>query len=205
VRYFSEEFWGPGRFHENSFRPCWVLVTVAGKKASSVFSSKAFYPEPVTSVLRERSVSPTSQCYAVATGDVAGAGVAAAFCGRLAATFFAAFREAFTGAFFTVFLGAGACWALAALAASALTLAQRLRVASPMAFLPAALSLRFVLGATGDGGVDSFLESAHRFRWASPMRFLAAALIVRLLPFGSSGAAAVSVGPTWSMARSSAI
>jgi hypothetical protein len=57
----------------------------------------------------------------------------AAFCGRLAATFFAAFREAFTGAFFVAvfleaFLGAGACWALA-LAASALTLAHRLRVA----------------------------------------------------------------------------
>ena len=58
----------------------------------------------------------------------------AAFCGRLAATFFAAFREAFTGAFFVAvfleaFLAAGACWALAAVAASALTLAQRLRVA----------------------------------------------------------------------------
>src|ERR1035441_9418142 len=50
------------------------------------------------------------QCYAVAAG-IAG-GVAAAFWGRLAA-----FREAFTGAFFTAFLAAGACWALAAVAA----------------------------------------------------------------------------------------
>ena len=80
------------------------------------------------------------QCYSVAVGT---AGVAV-FCGRLAATFFAAFRAAFTGAFFaTAFLAAGACWALAAVAASALTLAQRLLVASAMAFLPAALSFRY--------------------------------------------------------------
>ena len=81
------------------------------------------------------------QRYAVATGT---AGVAAAFCGRLAATFFAAFRAAFTGAFFaTAFLAAGVCWALAAVATSALTLAHRLRVASAMAFLPGALSFRY--------------------------------------------------------------
>src|ERR1035437_6164234 len=70
-----------------------------------------------------------------------------AFC-RSAAPFFAAFREAFTGAFFgavvlEAFLAAGACWALAAGAASALTLAQRLRLTSAMAFLPAALSFRY--------------------------------------------------------------
>src|ERR1035441_1136023 len=71
-------------------------------------------------------------------------GVAAAFCGRLAAPFFAAFREAFTGAFFAAaFLAAGGCRALAAVAASALTLAQRLLVAFTMAFLPAALSFRY--------------------------------------------------------------
>src|ERR1035441_2012728 len=134
-------------------------------------------------------------------------GVAAAFCGRLAAPFFAAFREAFTGAFFVAvfleaFLAAGACWALAA---SALTLAQRFLVASEMAFLPAALSFRFGLGASGATGDDVFLASAHRFRCASPMRFRAAALIFRRLPFGPPGAAAVAVGPPGSMARSSAI
>src|SRR5665647_2275296 len=127
-----------------------------------------------------------------------------AFC-RSAAPFFAAFREAFTGAFFgavvlEAFLAAGACWALAAVAASALTLAHRLRVASAMAFLPAALSFRFGLaasGATGDDGPDDFLDSAHRFRCASPMRFRAAALM-RRLPVGPSGVAAVAVGPPWS-------
>src|ERR1035437_4839560 len=72
------------------------------------------------------------------------------------------------------FLAAGACLALAAVAASAFTLAHRLRVASAMAFLPAALSFRFGLaasGATGDDGADSFLDSAHLLRWASAMRF----------------------------------
>ena len=73
---------------------------------------------------------------------------------------------------------------------------------------PAALSFRFgfgTSGATGDDGSDDFLDSAHRFRWASPMRFRAAALIFRRLPFGTSGAAAVAVGPPWSIWRSSAI
>src|ERR1035441_3030373 len=101
------------------------------------------------------------QRYSVAAGTAG----AAVFCGRLAATFFAAFREAFTGAFFaTVFLAAGVCWALAAVATSALTLAQRLLVASAMAFLPAALSFRFALGASGVTGDEVFLDSAHRFR-----------------------------------------
>ena len=116
------------------------------------------------------------------------------FCGRLAEPFFAAVREAFTGAFFAA--------ALAAMAASALTLAQRFLLASAMAFLPAAESFRFgfgASGATGDDGADCFFDSAHRFRCASPMRFRAAALIFRLLPFGASGAAAVSVGPPWSI------
>ena len=68
----------------------------------------------------------------------------AAFFARLTAAFFAVFRAAFTGAFFaTAFLAAGARWALAAVAASALTLAQRLLVAFTMAFLPAALSFRY--------------------------------------------------------------
>ena len=80
------------------------------------------------------TVPPTSQGYAVATGT-AGA-VAEPFSGRLAAPFFTAFRE-FTGAFFAavflaaVFLAAGACWALAAVAASAFTLAHRLRAGCP--------------------------------------------------------------------------
>src|ERR1017187_4212664 len=151
--------------------------------------------------------------YSVVVGNAARTGAAAAFCGRFVAPFFAAFREAFTGAFFAtaffvvVFLAVGGCWALAAVAASALTLAQRLRLASAMAFLPAALSFRFGLaasGATGDGS-DSFLASAHRFRCASPMRFLAAALIFRRLPFGAAGVTAVAVGPPWNMAWSSAI
>src|ERR1017187_4277687 len=140
----------------------------------------------------------TWQCYSVATG-IAG-GVAAAFCGRLTATFFAAFREAFTGAFLAAFL-AGDCWTFAA----APFAAQRFFNAATIAALPAALSLRFVLGATGDDGADPFLDSAHRFRWASPMRFRAAALIFRRLPLGTAGVAAVAVGPPWSMARSSAI
>ena len=67
----------------------------------------------------------------------------AAFFARLTAAFFAVFRAAFTGAFSAAaFFAAGACWALAA-AASALTLAQRLRLTSAMAFLPAALSFRY--------------------------------------------------------------
>src|ERR1035437_10094301 len=74
-----------------------------------------------------------------------------------------------------------------------------------MAFLPAALSLRFGLGAFGATGDEVFLDSAHLFRWASPMRFRAAALIFRRLPCGPPGAAAVAVGPPGSMARSSAI
>src|ERR1035441_6476277 len=106
------------------------------------------------------------QCYSVAVGT---AGVAV-FCGRLAATFFAAFREAFTGAFFaTVFLAAGVCWALAAAFAAAFFAAHRFFKAATIAALPAALSFRFGLGAsgaTGDGS-DSFLASAHRFRCAS--------------------------------------
>jgi hypothetical protein len=115
---------------------------------------------------------------------VADTGVAAAFFARLAATFFAAFRAAFTGAFFvTVFLAAGAC---SALAASVLTLAHRLLVASAMAFLPAAESFRFglVAGATGDDGSDSFLDSAHRFRCASPMRLRAAEVLQWTSPLG---------------------
>jgi hypothetical protein len=176
---------------------------------SFLFSFLAFYPEPVTAALRQRSVPPTSQRYSVAVATPGCITVAAAFFARFAAPFFAALREAFTGAFFAiVFLAAGAYWALAAMAASALTLAQRLRLASAIAFLPAALSFRFALGAsgvTGDDGADCFFDSAHRFRWASPMRFRAAALIFRRLPFGLSVVAAVAVGPPGNMARSSAI
>jgi hypothetical protein len=68
----------------------------------------------------------------------------AAFRMCLAATFFVIFR-----ALARALLAVGACWALAASAASALTLAQRLLVASTMAFLPAALSLRIFLGGSG--------------------------------------------------------
>jgi hypothetical protein len=62
----------------------------------------------------------------------------------LASSEVAAFRAAFTGAFSAAaFLAAGGCRAFAAVAASALTLAQRLLVAFTMAFLPAALSFRY--------------------------------------------------------------
>jgi hypothetical protein len=44
--------------------------------------------------LRQPSGSPIWQCYSVAAGTAGG--VAAAFCGRFAAPFFAIFREAFT-------------------------------------------------------------------------------------------------------------
>src|ERR1017187_6811053 len=125
MRNFSEEFGGPGRFCENSLRP-WTLVTVAGSKAHSLLPYLAFYPEPVTTALRQRSRSN----YSVAAGT---AGVAAAFRGRLAATFFAAFHEAFTGAFL-----AGDCWTFAAAGFAA----QRFFNAATIAALPAALSLR---------------------------------------------------------------
>jgi hypothetical protein len=71
-------------------------------KSLQFLSFLAFYPEPVTTVLRQRTVTPTWQRYAVATGT---AGVAAAFCGRLAATFFAAsLHRRFLG---SGFLGGG--------------------------------------------------------------------------------------------------
>src|ERR1035437_9877082 len=168
------------------------------------FPSYAFYPEPVTTAFHQRTESPTWQRYSVAAGTVG-----AALFARFAAPFFAVFREAFAGAFLvTAFLAAGGRLALAAVAASALTLALRLRLASAMAFLPAALSFRFGLaasGATGDRASDWTLDSAHRFRWASPMRFRAAALIFRRLPFGLSGVAAGSVGVPANIWRSSAI
>jgi len=66
-----------------------------------------FYPEPVTTALRQRTVPLIWWRYSVAAGT---AGVAAAFCGRLAATFFTAFFAVFTGAFLaTAFLAAGGC------------------------------------------------------------------------------------------------
>src|ERR1035437_9879458 len=163
------------------------------------FPSYAFYPEPVTTAFHQRTESPTWQRYSVAAGTVG-----AALFARFAAPFFAVFREAFAGAFLvTAFLAAGGRLALAAVAASALTLAQRLRLASAMAFLPAALIFRFGLaasGATGDVS-DSVLASAHRFRCASPMSFRAAALMRRLL-FRDSGVAAVAVGVPVSIWRS---
>jgi hypothetical protein len=85
--------------------------------------------------------------------------------------------------------------------------AQRFFNAATIAALPAVLSFRFGLGAsgaTGDDGTDFFLASAHRFRWASPIRFRAAALM-RRLPFGPSGVAAVAVGVPVNIWRSSAI
>src|SRR5450756_1920642 len=72
------------------------------------FSLRAgFYPEPVTTALRQRTVPLIWWRYSVAAGT---AGVVVAFCGRLAATFFTAFLAAFTGAFLaTAFLAAGGC------------------------------------------------------------------------------------------------
>ena len=100
----------------------------------------------------------------------------------------------FTAAFFACF----AAW----------NAAHLLFVASEIAFLPAALILRFGFAvAVLDGDSASPLDAAHRFRWASPMRFLAAAPIFRRLPLVGSGLAAVGwVAPPESMAaRSSAI
>src|ERR1017187_5602396 len=92
-----------------------------------------FYPEPVTTAFAPGRRA--WQGYSVAAG-IAG-GVAAAFWGRLAA-----FRAAFTGAFSAAaFFAAGARWALAAVAASALTLAQRLRLTSAMAFFASGAEL----------------------------------------------------------------
>jgi hypothetical protein len=99
----------------------------------------------------------------------------------------------FTAAFFAFF----AAW----------NAAQRFLVASEIAFLPAALILRFGFAVTGDDGDSVWpLDSAHRFRCASPMRFLAAALMFRRLGFVGSGVAeADCAGPAESMERSSAI
>ena len=131
----------------------------------------------------------------------------AAFCGRLAEPFFVAFREAFTGAFFVAVFLAARFLATVEVSAffAAWNAAQRFFVASTMAFLPAALSFRFGLGAFGATGDEVFLDSAHLFRWASPMRFRAAALIFRRQPLGTSGVAAGSVGVPVSILRSSAI
>jgi len=98
----------------------------------------------------------------------------------------------FTAAFFACF----AAW----------NAAHLLFVASEIAFLPAALILRFGFAvAVLDGDSASPLDAAHRFRWASPMRFLAAALMFRRLGFVGSGVAAASVGVPVSIWRSSAI
>jgi hypothetical protein len=70
--------------------------------------------------------------YSVAAGTAACA--VAAFCVRLLAVFFVAFLAAFPGAFLAAFLAVGACWAIVAASASALTLAQRFLVASTIAF-----------------------------------------------------------------------
>jgi hypothetical protein len=111
---------------------------------SFLFSFLAFYPEPVTAALRQRSVPPTSQRYSVAVATPGCITVAAAFFARFAAPFFAALREAFTGAFFAiVFLAAGACLAFAAVFAAARFAAQRFFNAATIAALPAALSVRF--------------------------------------------------------------
>src|ERR1019366_1477621 len=113
----------------------------------------------------------------------------------------AAFRAGDSLLFATAFFSAGffACFV-------AWNAAQRFLVASEMAFLPAALILRFGFAvAVLDGGSASPLDAAQRFRCASPMRFRAAALIFRRLPFGTPGLATDSAGPPSSMAWSSAI
>src|ERR1019366_2147550 len=99
----------------------------------------------------------------------------------------------FTAAFFACF----AAW----------NAAHLLFVASEIAFLPAALILRFGFAvAVLDGDSASPLDAAHRFRCASPMRFLAAALMFRRLGFVGSGVAeADCAGPAESMERRAAI
>src|ERR1019366_5128571 len=165
-----------------------TLVTVAGSKAHSLLPYLAFYPEPVTTALRQRS----RRGYSVATGDVAGAGVAAAFCDRLAATFFTAFHEAFTGAFFTA-----ACLATtgAVFTPAAFFAAHLFFKVATIAALPALLSLRLGLGApSGAEGSDCFFAAAHRFRWASAIRARPAALILCL---GFASGSAPLLGPKY--------
>src|ERR1035437_5373214 len=100
--------------------------------------------------------------------SVAG-GVAAPFCGRLAEPFFAAFREAFTGAFFAaVFLAARFLTTVGvSVFFAAWNAAQRFLVASTMARLPAALSFRFGFGGSGAAGGGGFFGLAHRFPWGA--------------------------------------
>jgi len=75
-----------------------------------------------------------------------------------------------------------------------------------IAFLPAADSFRFGLGAaSGAATTAPLLDAAHLLRCASAMALLPAALIFRRFFFGSSGAAAGSMGPPVSPALSSAI
>src|ERR1039458_1561500 len=115
----------------------------------------------------------------------------------------AAFRAGDSFVLATAFFAAGffACFV-------AWNAAHLFFVASEMAFLPAALILRFGFAvAVLDGDSASPLDAAHRFRWASPMRFLAAAPIFRRLPLVGSGLAAVGWGapPDRMAVRSSAI
>src|ERR1022692_1781563 len=104
----------------------------------------------------------------------------------------AAFRAGDSFVLATAFFAAGffACFV-------AWNAAHLFFVASEMAFLPAALILRFGFVVTVlDGDSASPLDAAHRFRWASPMRFLAAALIFRRLPLVGTGLCAGWLGGT---------
>jgi hypothetical protein len=121
--------------------------------------------------IRQAGGCQATYCAATAAAAAAG-GFAAFFRGFLLAVFFAA-------AFF----------ATAGLSAAfpAWNAAQRFFVASTIARLPAALSLRLRFGASdAAAGCAIPLDSAHRFRCASPMRFRAAALIFRRFTFGAS-------------------
>jgi hypothetical protein len=71
----------------------------------------------------------------------------------------------------------------------ALYSAQRFLVASIMRFLPAALSLRFLVTAFAAGASFTFFVAAYLLRWASDIRALVAALNRRRLRAGAEGAA----------------
>jgi hypothetical protein len=83
-----------------------------------------------------------------------------------------------------------------------LNAAQRRFVASMIAFLPAALSLRFLrAGPVDEAAPVCFLDSAHLFRWAAAILARAAADILRLP--GARAAASLALGV--SIWRSSAM
>ena len=115
------------------------------------------------------------------------------------AVFFATafFTAAFlTGtAFFAAFLEAAFLTGADFAASAAFCRAHRSLVASPMAFLAAALNLRLAFAGFGAGGADESdtpLIACHRLRWAIAILRLDAALNFLRLPGAASSEAAGS-------------